>query len=359
MRDALAERLLASVMNWSPADIARERPILQALALLKYDEYQQFSPGMRFVESLALWLEQFELAERQTAYDFVRSRLIFLSESEMAHFAAVMYPDFVRPLLLARAAAQDGMTTFRVGQVAGGTTFASLQNSTLFFGLSDGARVDQFRRSNRELSHEQIYPSYELAKDRVDKLRSWLTKQNLSGKPVPAIVLLDDFAGSGKSYIREENGELEGKLATFLRRITTATEWAGIVKFPDTSVVVALYVATAQALDNIREGARHLKDRFGAVVDIHTVQHLDNRLRLTSSSDDPFVKLIERYYDPATENEHTQRGGTDLKYGFAACGLSLVLHHNTPNNSLYLLWAEDSDSIRPLFPRFSRHRREA
>src|SRR5688572_22633980 len=95
MRDALAERLLAKVMNWSPADVARERPILQALALLKYDEYQQFSPGMRFVESLALWLEQFEADERQIAYDFIRSRLVFLSEAEMAHFAAVMYPDFL------------------------------------------------------------------------------------------------------------------------------------------------------------------------------------------------------------------------------------------------------------------------
>jgi hypothetical protein len=56
MRDALAERLLGSVMEWSNEDIARQRPILQALASLKYDEYQQFSPGMRFVESLALWL---------------------------------------------------------------------------------------------------------------------------------------------------------------------------------------------------------------------------------------------------------------------------------------------------------------
>jgi len=54
MRDALAERLLANVMKWTPEDVALERPVLQALAALKYDEYQQFSPGMRFVESLAL-----------------------------------------------------------------------------------------------------------------------------------------------------------------------------------------------------------------------------------------------------------------------------------------------------------------
>jgi len=45
-------------MEWSNEDIARQRPVLQALASSKYDEYQQFSPGMRFVESLALWLQQ-------------------------------------------------------------------------------------------------------------------------------------------------------------------------------------------------------------------------------------------------------------------------------------------------------------
>ncbi len=49
MRDILAERLLAQVMNWSIEDIAEERPDLQALAAFKYDEYQQFSPGMRLV----------------------------------------------------------------------------------------------------------------------------------------------------------------------------------------------------------------------------------------------------------------------------------------------------------------------
>jgi hypothetical protein len=56
MRASLAERLLATVMEWSPEDIARERPLLDVLARLKYDEYQQFSPGMRFIESLAYWL---------------------------------------------------------------------------------------------------------------------------------------------------------------------------------------------------------------------------------------------------------------------------------------------------------------
>jgi hypothetical protein len=53
------------------------------LARYKYDEYQQYAPGRRFIESLALWLRQLQSeAERRTAYEFVRRRLIFVSTAE-------------------------------------------------------------------------------------------------------------------------------------------------------------------------------------------------------------------------------------------------------------------------------------
>jgi len=168
MRDALAERLVATVMDWTDEDIARERPVLQALAALKYDEYQQFNPGMRFVESLALWLEQFqEPEEREAAYRFVLDRLVFLSHAEMAHFAAIAYPDVIRPVLIEQAAKDAGVAPFRVSQVLSTDQFAKLQGTCLFFGLSDGARVDLFRRSNKELSHEQIFTGYELSDEKL------------------------------------------------------------------------------------------------------------------------------------------------------------------------------------------------
>ena len=133
-------------------------PILQALADLKYDSYQQYSPGMRFVESLALWLNQFgSHCERQDAYDFVRKRLIFLANAEMNHFAAIAYPDVIRPILLDQAARAEGIPRFHLRAVLESKTFSTLQESTLFCGLSDGARIDFFRRSNRDLSHEQIF----------------------------------------------------------------------------------------------------------------------------------------------------------------------------------------------------------
>ena len=359
MRDALAERLLANVMEWAPEDVARERPILQALAALKYDEYQQFSPGMRFVESLALWLEQFtSMDERRAAYTFVLNRLVFLSHAEMAHFAAIAYPDVIRPLFIEQAAKDASLYPFHLSQVLGTPTFKQLQEASLFFGLSDGARIDLFRRSNKELSHEQIFTSYELSDEKVVEIRNWLNKRDHVGL-APALVLLDDFSASGTSCLSANGDQAKGKVAKFVDRIQSSDGWKSVVSFPNTRLVIVLYVATEHALCNVHAGAEALKRAHGIETTVLPVQRIAPDISLKSSDNGPMIDVIKKYYDSTVEDEHTKKGNSDLKFGFAAGGLPLVLHHNTPNNSIFLLWVEGSNTVRPLFPRVSRHRREA
>jgi len=140
MRDTLAEKLLVRVMGWDRDKVKAEVPLVLAMASYKFDEYQQFSPGMRFVESLARWLRQFDrLEERNAAYDFVKGRLIFCSSAEMHHFVQMAYPDHIRPHLLRQAAREIGRDWHRVGRVAGSEEFQVLQRRCLFLGLSDGA----------------------------------------------------------------------------------------------------------------------------------------------------------------------------------------------------------------------------
>jgi hypothetical protein len=360
MRDALAERLLASVMDWTPEDVARERPVLQALAALKYDEYQQFSPGMRFVESFALWLGQFaELAERKAAYDFVLSRLVFLSHAEMAHFAAIAYPDVIRPVFIEQAAKDATLPPFCLSQVLGADTFKQLQEASLFFGLSDGARIDLFRRSNKELSHEQIFTGYELSDEKVVEIREWLDDKRGHRDAAPALVLLDDFSASGTSCLTADGDRAKGKVSKFVDRIQSSDAWKSVVSFPKTRLVIVLYVATEHAIANIHAGAEALKKTHGAETTVLAVQRIAREVSLKASDNDPMIDVIKKYYDASIEDEHTRKGNSDLKFGFAAGGLPLVLHHNTPNNSIFLLWVEGSDTARPLFPRVSRHRREA
>lgn len=246
MRDALAERLLARVMAWTEHDVATHRPVLQALAMLKYDEYQQFAPGMRFVESLAYWLEQFPPKKRPFAYEFVRRRLIFFSEAEMAHFAAILFADFIRPILLEHVAGLAGVPPWRPREILGSEAYRDLQRRVVVLGLSDGARIDQFRRATTALRHDQIFGSYDLSPERLTELRAFLAGPQGAPQTASTLVLLDDFAGSGSSYVREEASEPKGKVARFLQRVQTDEGWRSLVSFPETLVVVALYVATAR-----------------------------------------------------------------------------------------------------------------
>lgn len=371
MKDALAEKLLARVLAWNPDDVARERPLLQAMAAFKYDEYEQYSPGMRFVESLARWLSQFDPADRNLAYRFIRERLIFCSAQEMDHFVETAYADYVRPILLERVAAEIGLNRRHVGQVAASPVFRIRQRQCLFLGLSDGARIDAFRRANRDLNHEQIWQTHELSPARVDKLLEKLQEhvagidpdaQQAGPSRFKTIVLLDDFSASGSSYYaKKQEGPASGKIATFLNSLSTESEPLFRLKDPaGIELIVLICVATEKAVTHLRESlAKHAIPGVTSVR-VDTVQLIPQSVALARNDQSEFRPLIDKYYDHSVFDVHMSKGGTaDAKYGYADCGLPLVLHHNSPNNSLALLWSYDDRLVRGLFPRVQRHREMA
>lgn len=365
MRDQLAERLLARVMNWSPEDVARERPVLQAMATYKYDEYQQFSPGMRFVESFALTLSGLKTPEeRKVFYEFVKKRLIFFSTAEINHLVSIAYPDFVRPYLLRQVAGEQGLNSYHAAKVAANKAFRIRERECLFLGLSDGARMDTFRRSSSpHVGHEQVLQSYEISASRVDKLLEKLRSDAavIEGKDnadvtFRTIVLLDDFSASGTSYLRQEDGIVKGKIGDFYNDITKAgSPTSKLVKLETAEVLLVLYIATKQARDHLSVEMEKLWAPQGIHFQILVVHPLDAQICLSSGQGDPMEQILEDYYDKCIEDEHTRKGKTDLKFGYAKCGLPVVLSHNTPNNSVYPLWG-DVPKLRPLFPRISRHK---
>ena len=350
MKDALAEKLLVRVMGWDRERVSEERPLLQDLAEYKYDEYQQYSAGMRFIESLALWLRQFESKEeREVAYRFVKEQLVFLSAAEMHHFVRVSYPDHIRQHLLRRAASRAGENLAHLPRVAALPQFRQMQRQCLFLGLSDGSRIDQFRRANQpELSHEQIFSSYELSDDRVTKLLenldtdiTGLTGTPSTGSRFTTVVLLDDFTASGRTYYMPRgDGTFGGKLAGFHKRVVNEKDSLHkLLDFSDCELIILFYGATESARRHIVDCSAALWSHLNVTVHVEVVQKLPQRLSLDPGGAGPeMVRLIRDYYDPTIHDSHMQKGGTeDSRYGFAGCGLPLVLYHNTPNNSVALL----------------------
>jgi hypothetical protein len=88
------------------------------------------------------------------------------------------------------------------------------------------------------------------------------------------------------------------------------------------------------------------------------VMPLSNAIQV-SASWPSLVDLSCKYYDPLLDDRH--KGSVPL--GFESGELPLILHHNTPNNSVCLLWGDtvgrdQALPLRALFPRYERHHEE-
>jgi hypothetical protein len=105
---------LSDLMAWDDDTARTEFAWLRLMSRMKYDDYQDFLAGMRFIESLADWLQQFPHEDRAVAYDFVCKHLIFVSPSEMRHLVELFYPETVQPRLLMRVAEVHSIPQYEV-----------------------------------------------------------------------------------------------------------------------------------------------------------------------------------------------------------------------------------------------------
>lgn len=366
MKDIYAERLLARIMGWDDARVQAEQRRLQLLARYKYDEYQRFRPGRRFIESLALWLRQFHTKqEREIAYEFVNNRLVFLSLREFTHLVQMVYPDVIVPEIIDQVSQSSGIPNHKIAAICHHSEFTELQQRSLFLGLSDGAHTDELRRFNPIISNEQIWHAYELSDEKAKDMHAELNKRmKQKGQTFRLIWLLDDFSASGRSYILfdEKEKRYKGKITKVYDKLLGDNNIAKVIDKDAYQVYVVLYVATEKARKYIDENARKYAETKGFRPPIiKVVQCLGDAVSLsdTNSRDAGFISLVDKdeYYDPEAHDDHTKKGGTkDIKRGFAACMLPVVLPHNTPNNSVYLLWGSEHHCVTGLFPRVTRHR---
>jgi hypothetical protein len=184
------------------------------------------------------------------------------------------------------------------------------------------------------------------------------------------LYLIDDFTGSGTTFLRKKDGELKGKLLKLANSLNTVNKDDKFPFINNYEIIVHHYVGTEQAKVNIEEiykqnskeicslGLKcgHIRFTFGMI--------LKQEINILEATEHPFAKLCKKYYNQAIEGlagEHALESGIKSKmFGYANCGLPVVFEHNTPNNSLPLLWADivgDSvnHNMRPLFRRRERH----
>jgi hypothetical protein len=377
MKEDLALRVLSQIMSWDDERARKEFAWLRLMSRLKYDGYRDFQAGMRFLESLSVWLQQFKPEERETAYGFVRNTLTYVGPAELQRLVEQFYPRTVRDRLNRMIAADRAIPRHRVlVDEEGRKAYERLRRQTLFMGLSDGARIDGIRHSNAGLlSNEQLVIATQVDPDKwknlLKKLRKELGDDTAQFK---LVYLIDDFAGTGTSFFRydEDDKKWTGKLMRFRDSLEIARKTVPDIFADGWQLCVHHYIASTAARDALTDRLEQAKTALAQTwwaSDIHlsfgTVFPID--FPLVKGRDDAFIALTDAYYDPIIRTDHTDVGGvTHLGLGYGGCALPLVLEHNTPNNAVALLWAETSGgdregldkpapAMRPLFRRRQRH----
>ena len=365
MQDLNAAGLLARVMGWQHPQMVQDHvPDLQLLAYYKYDDYQRFGPGRRFIESLALWLNRLDPEDRAAALELVECKLVFFSDREVSHLVEMAYPDLIVQERLRLVAEEYGLPVHKVGELSRHARFKELRLKSLYLGLSDGARTNELRRaSNHEINHEQIWQAYELGEQKsgamlVDLKKSLEKVGHEATSPhFNLIWLLDDFSGSGNTYIRYDSKEKAygGKL----QKVYNQLHKLKLIDPSHYEVFLVLYIATRQAIDHIEYWSERFTSEHGfKPLQLRVLCPLERDLALTENPSPSIEALLakEKYFDAGVNDDHMKVGGSDGRLGFAGCALPVVLSHNTPNNAVYLLWGPEQYEYPGLFPRVVRHK---
>lgn len=383
MNQDLGLKVLGQIMDWNDDHARKEFDWLRLMARLKYDGYRDFQAGMRFIESLVTWLQQFEqLQERKTAYAFVRRTLVYIGPSEMQRLVEQFYPRTVRDRLVRMVATECNIQPYRVlVDPEARSAEERLRRQILFMGLSDGARIDTIRHTNSSLlGNEQFVLSTQVDTEKwidlLDNLRKDLDDRNAQFR---LVYLIDDFTATGTTFFRfdEEKKEWKGKLIRFRKSVENANTSLGSDKLFEDNWELCFhhYIASRAAAHVIEKRIEKAKTSGVFREDWARVMHTsfgmilprDLPINADSRRHDDFIKLTEIYYNPSIQTNHTNIGGVaHLGLGYGGCALPLVLEHNTPNNSVALLWAESNDgdrdvvpalspAMRPLFRRRQRH----
>lgn len=369
MNQDLGLRVLSQILGWDDDRAREEFSRLSILARYKYDSYRDFVAGARFIEKLAEWLQQFSFQDRAAAYEFVQANLIYLTPSEINHLVELCFAERFQPALRAATATDLGIKPYSVWATPeSADAYERLLRSSLFIGLSDGARIDAFRRANAGVvSNEQVLLALEISvekwqqvlKDLRDDLKDPEAKFQM-------VFLIDDFAGTGSTLIRFEKNQWKGRLEKLWGNIKDKleTHFAS-----DWRLHIHHYIATERAQRHMVESEQKRRAAAAGTAWLPAIDYsfgtvLGEGLSVSPESHADFWRLMEAYYNPSIQTKHTDVGGSEnIANGYGGCGLTLVLEHNTPNNSVALLWAECDESqkepvgpaMRPLFRRRQRH----
>ena len=256
-------------------------------------------------ERVRAWLEQFGSQRRQRLAFKILSGVSFYNQArvrEKLHEAFGMVRRGLRTSVGERRARRDILVTYLGGPSKSGHLYARL-----------------FCQEN-SISVESVVE--------ITRLPGELAK----GRKIQAIVVVDDFVGTGKTAV-EGLQEIDSHVGGDVERLDIAVHFVAVTGF-------------SEAVKRIDRAAT--KFRFDLRVQVCDMLESDNRAFDESSK--VFPDPRERQEALAVAGEFGAKLVKNNPLGYGACQALVVFESSCPNNSLPILWTKSSE-FEPLFPR--------
>lgn len=295
-------------------------------------------------EKIEEWLANFKNVNERNAALYLLSRFIFFNEEDINKLVKSLYRDLYRYPIIESIRKFNGNTLDEkiiepeFEKVLGQTLFACVGNSS-----ESSAHLHYQLRKESKVS-KKLFDYY--IYDPVRKMR-------VISRPISRIVFVDDFCGTGRQVSKDK------KVVETVDEIKTV--------YPKVKVSYYTLVATYDGLGYARNSKAF--DEVESVIEMdESFKCFSNASRIFGSKT-PFdktevesicrnhgIELMNHFF---TFVEDLTGQTTSFNYwvnknalGYLDCQLLVGFHHNTPDNTLPIIWYAENPSLwTPIFPR--------
>jgi hypothetical protein len=298
--------------------------------------------------SIEKWLANFTTDLEKSHALYLLSKFMYFGAVPMRNLLRALYRDLYRYPIIDSIRRANG-NTLDTNLIE--ANFRAEENNTRFLGVGNpsesGAHLLYFFRQENKLSKRLFaYTDEVLDRSSGTKLRY---------PEVKHYVFIDDFCGSGSQATSDTNIKA---CVSEIRRLSSACTISYLMLF-----------ATSNGVNNVRNSG--LYDRVDAVVELdNTYKCFDANSRIFPQREDFYFKkdfaeeFCYRLGRPLFRSINQKEGysGEDLEklsditaLGWGNCQLLLGFFHNTPDNTLPIIWYdEDELTWFPIFKRYNK-----
>lgn len=313
------------------------------------------------------WLENFNGDEEKLYALFLLSRMMYFTSFNIRNLLKALYRDLYRYPIIERVRKANGNTLDEAIIESG---FNDHLNKTLFLGIGQASESGEFLtyyfRQENKLSKKRFATIQEI----VETDSSGKPKLKSAYATIRHFVFIDDVCGSGSQATNNESGMRN--LVIHLRMID-----------PTFQISYYMLFAKNSGIDNVKNAEVFPKTNprvypyIPLYNDVRAVVELDETYKCfgdesryfeKSDSDKKKIETMARTYgEPMakviglkngfsdTTNPTIDEYSRDNALGFGDCQLLLSMEHNTPDNTLPIIWFDEDENMwKPILKRYNK-----